>query len=518
MPRYKAYDYDQLLMVPVSLEEQLMPGTLEYAIHTLIEERIDTSSFDENYSNDQTGRRAYDPKVLLKIVLFAYSRGMLHSRPIERACKENVTFMALAGGQKPDHSTIAAFVSSMGEQRVVELFTQVLLVCQEEGLLGGTHFSLDGLKLSSNASKEWSGKHADLRKKHEALQRKVAEAVREHREADKRGDDPDGDRRRERIRRLKQDADRVETFLKENEPKQGKRGKEIQSNITDNESAKMTTSHGIVQGYNANAVVDERTQVVVNAEVFGDASDSTAMESLLEGTKDNLESIGMEAPLKDKTVSADTGYFSTTNLQACRDAEVDAYVPDPKFRERDVRFAEAKRHRRATDKRKQQYKKKPKRWFSNEDFIYDNSIGKLVCPAGKELYIKNRNFFTPDGFLGVAYQAPARACRDCTLRSKCLRNPKSKMGRQVHYLHGRRPGALTDEMREKIDTPEGRKIYGKRLAIVEPVFGNIRACKGMDRFTLRGRAKVNVQWTLYCLVHNIGKLAHFAPRFAIATA
>ena len=78
--------------------------------------------------------------MLLKIVLFAYSRGMLHSRPIERACKENITFMALACGQQPDHSTIAAFVSSMGEKRVVDLFTQVLLVCQEEGLLGGTHF------------------------------------------------------------------------------------------------------------------------------------------------------------------------------------------------------------------------------------------------------------------------------------------------------------------------------------------------------------------------------------------
>jgi len=517
MPRYKSYDYDQLLMVPVSLDQQLMPGTLEYAIHTLIEERIDTSVFDEKYSNDETGRRAYDPKVLLKIVLFAYSRGMLHSRPIERACKENITFMALACGQQPDHSTIAAFVSSMGEEQVVDLFTQVLLVCQEEGLLGGTHFSLDGLKLSSNAAKEWSGKHDDLRKKQEALERKVTESIQEHREEDKRGGDPDGGRREERIRRLKQKAERIEKFLAENDPKQGKRGKEIQSNVTDNDSAKMTSSHGVIQGYNANAVVDEEHQVVVHAEAFGDASDSTAMASLLDGTKRNLETIGNEDPIKGQTVSADTGYFSTTNLQACQDAEVDAYVPDPKFRERDVRFAEAKRHRRATDKRKQQYRKKPSKWFTNEDFHYDNSIGKLVCPAGKELYIKNRNFFTPDGFLGVAYQAPAKACRDCKLRVKCLRNPKSKMGRQVHYLSGRRPGALTDEMREKIDTPEGRKIYGKRLAIVEPVFGNIRACKGMDRFTLRGRGKVNIQWTLYCLVHNIGKIANCGTSCAMAT-
>ena len=76
MPRYKPYDYNQLLMVPVSLENQLAPGTLEYAIHRLIEERIDTSIFDQKYQNDETGRTAYDPKMLLKVVLLAYSRGI----------------------------------------------------------------------------------------------------------------------------------------------------------------------------------------------------------------------------------------------------------------------------------------------------------------------------------------------------------------------------------------------------------------------------------------------------------
>jgi transposase len=164
MARYKHYNYNQLMMVPVSLEEQLMPGTLEYAIHHVVEERLDLSFFDERYRNDETGRRAIAPKVLIKIVLFGYSRGLISSRSLERACCENITFMALACGQKPDHSTIAAFVSSM-ENEIEPLFTKVLLICEEEGLLGGTHFSLDGLKLSSNASKEWSGTFADLKKK-----------------------------------------------------------------------------------------------------------------------------------------------------------------------------------------------------------------------------------------------------------------------------------------------------------------------------------------------------------------
>ena len=157
MARYKPYEYSQRLMVPVSLADQLIPGTLEYAIHHVIETRLDLSLFNKRYRNDETGRRAIDPKILMKIVLFGYSRGMMSSRSLERACLENITFMAMSCGQKPDHSTIAAFVSSISEE-IESLYTQVLLVCEEEGLLGGTHFSLDGLKQSSNAAKEWSGK------------------------------------------------------------------------------------------------------------------------------------------------------------------------------------------------------------------------------------------------------------------------------------------------------------------------------------------------------------------------
>src|SRR5210317_479982 len=110
MARYKRYDYKQSLMIPVSLEDQLMPGTLEFAIHTLVESRLDMSVFDGNYQNDAVGRSAYDPKILLKVVLLAYSRGLTSSRPIERACCENITFMAMSCNQRPDHSTIASFV------------------------------------------------------------------------------------------------------------------------------------------------------------------------------------------------------------------------------------------------------------------------------------------------------------------------------------------------------------------------------------------------------------------------
>ena len=126
MAKYKQYDYSQSMLIPVFFEEQLIPGTLEFGIHTLVETRMDMSIFDDNYQNDETGRRAYDPMILLKAVLFAYSRGLISSRRIERACRENVIFMALSGNQRPDHSTIAAFVSSMKDE-ILPLFRDIII-------------------------------------------------------------------------------------------------------------------------------------------------------------------------------------------------------------------------------------------------------------------------------------------------------------------------------------------------------------------------------------------------------
>ncbi len=215
MARYKTYDYDQLTMIPVSLRDQLEPGTLEYTIHYVVEERLDLSSFDLQYCNDEQGRPAYDPRILLNVILLGYSRAKLSSRKLEAACKENIIFIAMTCGQTPDHSTIAEFVSGMGEERISELFAQVLMVCEEEGLLSGTHFSMDGYKLSTNASKEWSGTHADLNKKKETLQKLIAESVKEHKRNDRANvETPEALIKRKE--RLIKNATKIERFLAEN--------------------------------------------------------------------------------------------------------------------------------------------------------------------------------------------------------------------------------------------------------------------------------------------------------------
>jgi len=282
MAKYKPSNEDQMVMLPISLQDQLVPGTLEHTINRQVDENIDLSVFDERYKNDVTGAAAIYPKILLKVILLAYAKGMIRSRQIERACHENILFIALSYNHAPDHSTIAAFVSSM-QKEIVSIFSDILTVCDELGLLGGTHFSLDGVKLSANVSKEWSGTIDELKHKRDKLQEKLKRVMEEHAQADQHPQ-VEVERQKKRERRFQAQVERLNTFLKDREPKRGSDGQEIQSNAVDNESVKMPSSHGVVQGYNAQALVDSKHQVIVAAEAFA-SQDHENLEPMLEGAK-----------------------------------------------------------------------------------------------------------------------------------------------------------------------------------------------------------------------------------------
>jgi transposase len=507
MARYKGYDYRQTVLVPVSLENQLLPGTLEFAIQVLVERRVDTSLFGSRYKNDATGCPAYDPKILLKVILFAYARGIISSRKIEQACRENVTFMALACGQVPDHSTVAAFVSSLKEE-IASLFRDILLVCAEQDLLGGSHFALGGVKLPSNAAKEWSGTFAELRHKKEKLENKIEQVLAQHERADKEEGESiaaarraEQQRRHDQLKRLQHQAARIEAFLAANGPKRGKQGHEIQSNVTDNESAKMFTAHGVVQGYNSQALVDAKHQVIVHAAAFGNGQDYGHVPPMLEGAKAHVQAIGLGKDyFAGKILSADSNYHSEENLQTCAQEQLDAYIPDSHFRRRDPRFATQARHQPPTDEKVDEK-------FTEADFTYDREQDCYWCPGGKGLKLRARRHQVENN-LYRRYEAEEADCRSCPLRAQCLQTPEARR-KHLAILIGKAKETLSQKMIVKIDTPEAREIYGQRLAIVEPVFGNLRSQKRLDHFTLRGKIKVNIQWMLYCMVHNIEKVLHY---------
>ena len=344
-----------------------------------------------------------------------------------------------------------------------------------------------------------------MKRKKEKIEKKVEQLLEQQVDEDNKDDDEQegggssgiSDENKQ-IEKLQKQAERIEKFLKENAPKIGKQGREIRSNVTDNESAMMVSSHGTLQGYNGQALVDSKHQVIVHGGAFGSGEDEHYLIGpMLDGAKENMRSIGKgEDYFAGKTFTADSNYHSPTNLKKCDKEHLDAYVPDKRFRNRDPKFEDGKRRRRRKRKR-----------FSLDDFHYDEATDQYRCPDGKTLRLNTKRAVV-DGVIYRRYLANRDECETCELNAKCLQGKNIK-GRLLNVPVGSVPGHLTKLMAAKIDTEQGRRVYDQRAGIVEPVFANIRFQKSMDRFTLRGKIKVNIQWLLYCMVHNLEKIVNY---------
>lgn len=257
MARYKLVDRSPRFL-PIVLESQLVPGSFEHALDVLIDTDIDLTRLGARFRNDETGALAYDPAVMLKIVLLAYSRGVISSRGIERLCRENVLFMAISGDSAPQFTLIATFIRELGEEAGA-IFTEVLLTCDRLGLIGRQMFAIDGVKLPSNADKGKSGSHAELAHEAQRMERAVAKMMQAHRARDESKDtQADLAKERARMAKLKSEARRIREFLATHEERRSEKGALRKSNVTDNDSAKMATAKGVIQGYTAVAAVDAK--------------------------------------------------------------------------------------------------------------------------------------------------------------------------------------------------------------------------------------------------------------------
>jgi len=510
MARYKEYDYRQGKFIPVSFDRQILPGTFEYTLNYLIDNELDLSVFDNRYCNDDTGAPAYDPAILLKIILYAYSRGITSSRNIEQCCRENVIFMALSCDTKPHFTTIADFIATL-DQEIVTLFLEVLLVCDSLNLIGKELFAMDGVKLSSNASKEWSGTKEDLTRKKEKMEKVIRQMLARHRQTDDTEQNKDAtEQEAQYVATLKENVKKIMRWLKDHDDKPGTTGKPIKSNITDNESAKMKTSHGVVQGYDGVAVVDDKHQIVVAAEAFGAPQEQALLQPMVEGTRDNLAAIGTTDAFETTKLTADSGFHSEKNMQFLMEEGIDAYVADPQFRKRDPRFIAQDRFKERTRK---EYAAAhgTTTAFTIRQFTMSDDAKYCICPAGKRLH-RNGGNVVVKGYRGIKFRGNMTDCRICALRKQCLRYPDRTETRQVYFFQGRAPflpETFTEKMKRKIDSVKGRLIYNRRLATAEPVFAHICSILGLDRFTLRGKRKVNIQWRLYCIVHNLLKVHRY---------
>ena len=515
MARYKEYDYTQGKFIPVYFDKQILPGTFEHTLHYLIDNEIDISIFDSRYQNDETGAPAYDPAILLKIILYAYSRGITSSRKIAQCCEENIVFMALSADTRPHFTTIADFISTLGEE-IIRLFLEVLMICDEMGLIGKEMFAVDGCKMPSNASKEWSGTKEELQKKKEKMEQAIKQIVKRHREIDvKEKDEGIVEQEEKYVETMQKKVKKIKEWLKYNDDKPGKTGKPIKSNITDNESAKMKTSHGVIQGYDGVAVVDDKHQVIVHAETFGAAQEHDLLQPMIEGTRENFKAIGSGKDVfEDAKLVADSGFHTESNMKMVMEEGIDAYIADTQFRKRDPRFADVDKYKERS-RQEQRELNGTKLLYHPRDFTITEDKKHCICPAGKRLYFKANVVI--GGYRAIKFHGRKTDCRVCGAREKCLKYPDRTEARQVALFQGRAesaPYTFTQKMKQKIDSIKGRLIYNRRLGTAEPPFAHIRSILKLDRFTLRGKQKVNIQWLLYCTVHNLLKVHRYGYGFA----
>lgn len=435
---------DQLLMFPPSLRDWVPEGDLSWFVLDAVEQ-MDLSEFYAVYREDGKGGKAYEPSMMVALLLYAYCLGERSSRRVERLCERDVGFKVVAANQVPDHTVIARFRQE-NESALKKLFAQVLRLCAESGLVRVGVVALDGTKMKANAALEANRTARSLESEVEGIlkeaQERDAEEDRLH--GNMRGDElPEGMRRRgERLERLRACKERLDLEaaqavaahtarvaeraereaqtgrkLRGRKPKEPKKkpAEEPKANVTDPESRIMKTRRGYVQGYNAQAAVTQ-DQIVLAAELTQEANDVKQLHPMLEAAEANATVVLDDAAIL--ALLGDAGYWSEENIRRMR-------------------------------------------------------------PGGPELFIATT--------------------KDWKQR-KARRDGPPPRGRVPKGLPPR------DRMERKLLTRRGRKLYRIRGQTVEPAFGQIKSARGIDGFMRRGQSACDSEWKVITATHNLLKL------------
>ena len=341
---FRDWDIEQLMMFPPSVEDFVPQGHVAHFVRSTVSEALDLSAIVDCY-NEERGYPPYHPVMMTALLLYAYCQGIYPSRRIAKACRERVDFMAVTGMQTPDFRTISDF-RKRHMAALKELFVQVLRLCQEAGLVKLGHVALDGTKVKANASKHKAMSYGRMKKAEPELEAIVRGWLRQAEAADLRDDQEHGvdlngeelpdwvrdkQRRLEKIRearaRLQAEAQAAE---KGEEKKSGGPGRprknepgtpkdSAQTNFTDPQSRIMKSHDGFIQGYNAQAVVDADSQVIVAQGLTNNASDAQQLAVMVAQIKQNTRRQARE-------LSADAGYCSEDNLKELRRRHINGYI------------------------------------------------------------------------------------------------------------------------------------------------------------------------------------------------
>ena len=463
----RPYCQNQSQLFPANLLDFIKDDDLCMVVDDVVN-NLDLSCLYVNIASE--GNMAYHPKMMLKVLFYAYASGIFSSRRIAKALGENLAFIYLAAWQRPDFRTINNFRKNNLEQ-IEDLFVQIVDTCQQLKMVKLGHICIDSSKFKANAADR---KTYDSKRIEREIKRILDKADEQDQHEDALyGSDKTGDELPEHIRDRNQRIEKLKQIKQQLEKDSKKK-----LNATDTDAVFMKTTAGIKTAYNAQASVDEDHQVIVAADVTNEPNDKEQLLPMVKQTRQNTDAdIDM--------LSADCGYCTADNLQKLEPFNIDAYIPDDTYQSRS--------------------RGKQISAFDKDNFIYDPSADVFTCPAGKVVkYWHSRHYENSDYRVYRCDQ-----CTGCQHFGQCT---KSKKGRSIWRR-------LVDEkikqMRCKLDSDSGKAIYAKRKHIVEPVFGHIKSVLGFTGFHLRGLQKVNAEFKIVAIAHNLKKISKYAYKKGI---
>ena len=510
---FKSYDPDQLFLLPPSVEEMIKPNHPVRVVHQIIES-INIDPLLAQYSGG--GTSSYHPRMMLKVIVFAYLSNIYSSRKIEAALEENIYFMWLSGMSKPDHNSINRFRSDRLQKPLKEIFVQIVQLLAGEGLLDIKELYTDGTKIEANANRYtfvW-GKAAE--RSRERIKQQVNElwgyaqsiakaeltdtAPLEFNAADAKEVEKAIAQIDEALSKKKLDPKVRQklNYAKKHWPS-NVRKYEQQDNILKQSEEKRTSYSKTDTGATFmrmkedhmkngqlkpayNLQISSNNRYVINYSLHQSTSDTIAFIKHLE----QYRALYKQSP---REVTADSGYGSEENYEYLQEKQIEAFVKYNYFH-------------------KEQRSLKKQNIFQQANLPYDEASDTFTCPAGKQLYnigtYRNKN---QSGYTQTVTSYQSTGCTGCELREHCH---KSKYDRKIEVNHRLR--AFKRKAKENLISEKGLQRRKNRPADIEQVFAQIKHNKGFKRFMLRGKEKVAIETGLIAIAHNLAKKAAQRPQ------
>lgn len=456
-------DYDQVLLLPPVMEDWI---GAEHPARFIREVVAQSGSGTPGISqpDPHTGGTCYAPEMLLAVWLYGYCRGIRSTRKLEAACREDMGFVWLSGNLRPDHNALWRFWNA-NHEALRGFFKDTVRLAMRMDLVGFALEAIDGTKIPALCAARRGYDEAGLERALSRAEQRVMELEQALRDAAADISTPESALPAE-LRSATRLREKVQAALES-----VRAGERRHCHPQEPEAARMVLSTGGNRfGYNGQACVDAKAQLITACELSTQASDNGLLMGLKQAAEQNTES-------KTAQTLADSGYQSGATFSAAEAAGADVIVPLP-----------------------ESVQGRDDQPWHNSCFHYDEARDVVLCPEGHILRFHHQRQRRE---MPVRVFRNSAACRHCPVRKHCT---KDKAGRAIDITPHHT--ALVRH-REKMKRPEVRKLYGRRSGIVEPVFARAKAQSGFMRFTVRGKAKAAVQWALVCTAVNLRRLHSF---------